>query len=65
MLVARLICSDEACPEAFEARAATLAELDALACACGCALQVLGWPDAEDDAADRAGPELELVVLTG
>jgi hypothetical protein len=46
VFVARLVCSDSACAEAFEARAATLGELEALACACGCALQMLGWPDA-------------------
>jgi hypothetical protein len=51
MLVARLICSDPACAERFEAEAATLEELDALACDCGCALQVLGWPDAVEDGA--------------
>jgi len=59
VLVARLICSDDACPEAFEARAATLAELEALACDCGCALAVVGWPDAGD--VELA--QVELVVL--
>lgn len=62
MLVARLICSDEACADAFEARAATLAELDALACECGCALQVLGWPDAEEEPAEHVEVELLLVA---
>jgi hypothetical protein len=62
MLVARLICSDPACTvEAeAEARAATLAELEALACDCGCALEVLAWPDTDDEA--DGGP-LELVLL--
>ncbi|HSD76112.1 MAG TPA: hypothetical protein VLA98_01860 [Solirubrobacteraceae bacterium] len=55
MLLARLICSDEACAERFEAAAATLAELVALACDCGCALQVLGWPDSIDDGDGGAG----------
>jgi hypothetical protein len=62
MLVARLICSDEACADRFEARAATLGELDALACACGCALQLLGWPDAEEDA---AALDVELLLVAG
>jgi hypothetical protein len=58
VLVARLVCSDTACAEAFEARAATPAELEALACDCGCALAVVGWPDTDGD-----GAGLELVVL--
>jgi hypothetical protein len=59
VFVARLVCSDVVCAEAFEARAATLGELEALACACGCGLQVLGWPDTDDAPEDR----LELVVI--
>jgi hypothetical protein len=59
VLVARLICSDRACTAAFEARAATLGELETLACACGCALHVLGWPDT----ADARTTPLELVLL--
>jgi hypothetical protein len=59
VLLARLVCSDEACPQAFEARAATLAELEALACDCGCALAVVAWPDA---GGGKPGA-LELVVL--
>jgi hypothetical protein len=42
--VAVLICSDEECTERFEARG-TLPELEALACDCGCALHLLGWPE--------------------
>lgn len=49
MFVARLICSDTACAEPFEARAATLDELTTLACDCGCALEVIGWADVVDD----------------
>jgi hypothetical protein len=45
VFVARLICSDQECTEVFEARAATLAELEALACDCGCSLEVVGWAD--------------------
>ena len=61
VFVARLVCSDAACAAMFAARAADARELDAVACACGCGLQVLGWPDAQD-AGDGA---LELVVLAG
>jgi hypothetical protein len=45
MYVARLVCSDPACAEPFEAEALTLAEIEVLACDCGCVLQILGWPD--------------------
>ena len=46
MFVARLICSDMACAAEIEAEAATLAELETLACECGCGLQVIAWPEA-------------------
>jgi hypothetical protein len=39
-----LICSDEECTERFEAQG-TLAELESLACDCGCAMHVLRWPE--------------------
>jgi hypothetical protein len=58
MLVARLICSDPECPETFEARADTLAELEALACDCGCALEIVAWPDV----LDASPAPLELVA---
>jgi hypothetical protein len=45
VFLARLICSDEECTEVFEARAATLAQLEALACDCGCSLEIVGWAD--------------------
>ena len=38
----RLICSDAGCAEVFEAFG-SLEEVEALACECGCALQVIGW----------------------
>lgn len=41
--LAVLICSEDDCTERFEARG-TLAELEALACDCGCGLHILGWP---------------------
>ncbi len=55
VLVARLICSDPACTEELTAEARTLRELEVLACECGCALEVVGWPDALEVA--------EVVVL--
>lgn len=56
MFNARLICSDEACDEIFEAWG-TLEELAALACDCGCALQILALSEAEGD----AEPDLVLI----
>jgi hypothetical protein len=46
MFLALLICSDEACTHELEAWG-TLEELDALACDCGCALQVIALSDVE------------------
>jgi hypothetical protein len=40
MFHARLICSDGDCDDSFEAWG-TLDELEALACDCGCALEIL------------------------
>jgi hypothetical protein len=45
MFVARLICSDTDCAEEATVEAASLAELEALLCDCGCAFEVIGWPD--------------------
>lgn len=39
-----LICSDDECTDRFEAHG-SLAELEALACDCGCALQIVGWAE--------------------
>jgi hypothetical protein len=58
MLVARLLCSDPACAAGFEARAPTLHELETLACDCGCALEICGWPDTA-----AAVTELDLVFV--
>ncbi len=41
LLLARLTCSDEACAERAEKTVGSLAELDALACACGCTWELL------------------------
>ena len=57
MFHARLICSDGDCDETFEAWG-TLSELEALACDCGCALELLTLGDA---AADER--QLELAPL--
>ena len=45
MFTARLICSDEGCTEERVVEAATLGELEALLCDCGCVLEIIGWPD--------------------
>jgi hypothetical protein len=57
MFHAMLICSDDDCDETFEAWG-TLAELEALACDCGCTLQVLTLDECEDD-----GSPLELQLV--
>lgn len=56
MVRARLVCSDEGCEAVFEALG-PLEEVEALACDCGCSLQVLAWPE------PAGGPEATLVVL--
>ena len=45
MYVARLTCSDQECAESIVAEAETLAELETLACECGCGFAVIGLPD--------------------
>jgi hypothetical protein len=57
MFHAMLVCSDGDCDETFEAWG-TLDELEALACDCGCTLQVLALDEAEGG--DRR-LELQLV----
>ena len=42
MVHVRLVCSDPDCAETFEAFG-PLEEVEALACKCGCALQIVGW----------------------
>ncbi|MEA2429429.1 MAG: hypothetical protein QOF37_3057 [Thermoleophilaceae bacterium] len=49
MFHARLICSDDDCAEAFDAWG-PLEELEALACDCGCALQILALSEAGEEA---------------
>ena len=57
MYIARLVCSDEACAEEVTLEAATLAELETLICDCGCALELIGWPDV------AAEPLAEVIML--
>jgi hypothetical protein len=45
VFVARLICTDAACAAEVVAEAARAPELERLVCDCGCALEILGWPD--------------------
>ena len=52
MFVARLICSDSDCAEESEFYAGTLAELERLMCDCGCALELIAWPDWAEDRAE-------------
>jgi hypothetical protein len=52
---ARLICSDSDCDETFEAWG-TLEELEALACDCGCALEIVAVGEAD-------GNETQLDLL--
>ena len=59
MLRALLICSDGDCAETFEAYG-PLDELEALACDCGCALEVLEISEVEDPE-PRGGFELARV----
>jgi hypothetical protein len=50
VLIARLICSDTDCAERVTAEARSLRELETLACEeCGCALEILGWPDVAEE----------------
>jgi hypothetical protein len=41
VIVVRLICTDQDCAVVLEQFVPTLAELDALACECGCTLHVI------------------------
>jgi hypothetical protein len=61
VLIARLICSEPACAAAYDAEAAGLAELETLACDCGCGLWVRRVAEAPDRG-ERA-VALELLVV--
>jgi hypothetical protein len=56
MYTARLVCTDPGCAEEVAAQTATLRELEALLCDCGCALELVGWPDV-------AAEQLAQVIL--
>ena len=60
VFVARLICSDPDCAAEVSAEARTLAELEALACDCGCGLAVIAFPDWVEE-----GDAAEVVALRG
>lgn len=55
MYSARLVCSG--CCSETVAETATLGELDALACDCGCSFEVIGWPDV------AAEPLAQVILL--
>ena len=57
MYSARLVCTDPTCAEELAAETATLGELSALVCECGCALEVVGWPDV------AAEPLAQVILL--
>jgi hypothetical protein len=50
--VARLVCSDPACAAELDAEASEPAELERLLCDCGCALEVIAWPDRVEEPAE-------------
>ena len=52
VFVARLICSDTACAAELTADGRSVEELGSLLCDCGCALEIIGWPDWVDEPAD-------------
>ena len=52
MFVARLTCSDAACAAEVTAEGQALAELETLVCECGCALDIVAWPDWVDEPAE-------------
>lgn len=59
MVHARLVCSESECTAVYEAYG-TLEEVQALACDCDCALEIIGWPDEVAQSDDR---ELELTLV--
>jgi hypothetical protein len=59
MFVARLVCSDPACAAELTATARLAPELETLLCECGCALEVIGWPDWLDEPAEVVALRVE------
>ena len=60
MFLAVLICSDDDCTEVFEAYG-SLEELEALACDCGCALQLVSVSETEH--AGAHGDRFDLIPV--
>jgi hypothetical protein len=54
-----LLCSHEPCAAVYEF-VGPLEEAGALACECGCGLQVIGWPDELHGSAKGSTLELTL-----
>jgi hypothetical protein len=52
MFVARLICSDTGCAAEAIVEGRRISELETLMCDCGCALEIIGWPDWIDEPAE-------------
>lgn len=52
MFRALLLCAEDECAEVFEAYG-SLEELEALACDCGCTLELLEISDTDEPAASR------------
>jgi hypothetical protein len=59
---ALLICSDERCAEELEAYGTRLEELEALACECGCALQIIAVSEVEFERATPPPTRLGLAA---
>jgi hypothetical protein len=59
---ALLICSDEGCAEEVEAYGTRLDELEALACECGCAMQIIAVSDVEFERARPPAATLRLAA---
>lgn len=57
MFRALLICSDDVCDEVFEAYG-SIAELEALACDCGCALEIVEMSEVAGEPRPARGFEL-------
>jgi hypothetical protein len=57
MFHARLICSDEDCTDTFEAWG-SLEELEALACDCGCTLEIVSLSESDEE-----DTQVELVLV--
>ena len=62
MVYALMICSDEGCPEEIETWG-TFEELEAGACECGCALQLIWVSDVEFEEPELEEPQPVLLPL--